>query len=225
MEPIPDTGGGISGFIAHWIWHVYRYFPFSPKWNAVLLVISVAAVARALYLPFLCKNLTVQMRFFASRDDSLSAESRCLAFSELLPSACFFSGIFLPVVFFFTSSAGDTFFQGFMQEESDLLCGMAFLLGFLLAFAGVLVRGFGHEKCYRQSTGETGIIREDLFIVSATFLSFLEMVGYCVFSLSVMGDSRGFEVSIILGIAFQVAAMLTLIIATYLTCALRKRAT
>jgi hypothetical protein len=33
MQPIPDTRGGVSGFLAYLLWQVYRHFPLAGTWD------------------------------------------------------------------------------------------------------------------------------------------------------------------------------------------------
>jgi hypothetical protein len=44
MELIPDTGGGLSGYITHFLWYLYRRFPFLGSWDWVFLILLLAIV-------------------------------------------------------------------------------------------------------------------------------------------------------------------------------------
>ena len=51
MQEIPDTGGGLSGFIARGLWYVYQYFPFEETWDWLLLIVFFAVLARCIMIP------------------------------------------------------------------------------------------------------------------------------------------------------------------------------
>ena len=51
MQEIPDTGGGLSGFIAWLLWQVYVYFPFEGTWDWLLLFIFLAVLTRVGAIP------------------------------------------------------------------------------------------------------------------------------------------------------------------------------
>ena len=61
MQPIPDTGPGVSGFLAYLLWHVYRHFPFPGTWDWLLLIIALAALTRILFLPYLWRVARVDV--------------------------------------------------------------------------------------------------------------------------------------------------------------------
>ena len=68
METIPDTGGGLSGFIASIIWQVYRYFPSSGRWDWLLLFFALAGLGIALFWPYLWKAVAADMRLLANQE-------------------------------------------------------------------------------------------------------------------------------------------------------------
>ena len=62
MQEIPDTGGGLSGFIAWLLWQVYVYFPFQGTWDWVLLIFVLAVASHAVFLPHLWKVIQSDMK-------------------------------------------------------------------------------------------------------------------------------------------------------------------
>ena len=107
MQAIPDTGGGFSGFIAHALWQVYQYFPFSGTWDWLVLIIVLAALVRLLFLPHLWKAVQADMRVFS--------EQRVLSDSEISRQNywCFFWDMFCMwmMIWFFHTSAGRTLLE------------------------------------------------------------------------------------------------------------------
>ncbi len=67
MQTIPDTGGGVAGFLTHWLWQVYRYFPFAGTWDWLVLVILLAVAIRFLHLPLLWKGVGEDIGDFDGR--------------------------------------------------------------------------------------------------------------------------------------------------------------
>ena len=61
MASIPETGGGLSGFLAHLLWKFYQYFPSSGNWDWLLLIVLLGVLVRVLYLPWLWKNVEADM--------------------------------------------------------------------------------------------------------------------------------------------------------------------
>lgn len=55
MISIPDTGPGLSGFIANALWHIYRYFPSQGHWDWLILIVGLDITWRILYIPFMVK--------------------------------------------------------------------------------------------------------------------------------------------------------------------------
>ena len=101
MPPIPDTGGGVSGFLAYGLWHVYRYFPFSGTWDWLLLFFSLALVLQVLLLPVLHKILSFERR--VSPDD----------FARIALVYMYWHMSWLWVfIWFFQTPAGRTFLEG-----------------------------------------------------------------------------------------------------------------
>ena len=68
METVPDTGGGLSGFIASIIWQVYRYFPSSGSWDWLLLFFALTILGIALFWPYLWRAVSEDMRILAEQE-------------------------------------------------------------------------------------------------------------------------------------------------------------
>jgi len=60
-RPLP-TSGGLSGFLAHGLWHLYRPFPPLGGWDWLLLFVMVSVLGRLLYLPFLWEAVKVDAK-------------------------------------------------------------------------------------------------------------------------------------------------------------------
>ena len=100
MQEIPNTGGGLSGFIAWLLWQVYVYFPFEETWDWLLLVVFLAVLARGIMIP-------VWWRWM--KDTTVSESQRNdLALIVLLTDPLW------PwlVIWLFNTSAGEAFLTG-----------------------------------------------------------------------------------------------------------------
>ncbi len=120
MEPIPDTGGGISGFLAWLLWHVYVYFPFSGTWDWLVLIVVLALVTRLLAVAP------------AWRLGKWATNQQNLLPNMVFPLSNVFTqtGVMFFLVWFFNTGAGRTFIteQGWFGSSSPL---------WLLWFSGV----------------------------------------------------------------------------------------
>ena len=104
MEQIPDTGGGVTGFLAHYLWMVYRYFPSSGQYDWLILFIVLALTVNFLILPYLWSTVKadiVLLKEKKSEDPTqiywvFTWDICCLGF----------------LLFFFTSVGGHTFLTG-----------------------------------------------------------------------------------------------------------------
>ncbi len=67
MEPIPDTGGGISGFLARLIWDVNRYFPLSGMWDWLVLIMLISLAILVARLSFLWRLVERDMQMLEQR--------------------------------------------------------------------------------------------------------------------------------------------------------------
>ncbi len=111
MEAIPDTGGGVAGFLAHLLWHVYRYFPFSGTWDWLVLVALLAFGLRVANLPFLARLLTWDVRTNRAAGGRWTRDrifvGWCWAFWVGWSLVCF-----IALLRFFDTRAGQTFLAG-----------------------------------------------------------------------------------------------------------------
>ena len=104
MQPIPETGGGFSGFVAYWLWHLYQYFPSSGNWDWLLLFLLLGILVRLLYLPLLWKTVKSDMDCLKTG----KMESSYASFGAMLwDIGCAFFLIWL-----FHTTAGQTFLGG-----------------------------------------------------------------------------------------------------------------
>ena len=104
MQEIPDTGGGLSGFIAWLLWQVYQYFPSQGRWDWLVLFVFLAVVTRSLALPSswkLAQWLTSQGRV---PDERIPAVYLHNLFAQ--------TGVMFLFVWFFSTDAGHTFLAG-----------------------------------------------------------------------------------------------------------------
>jgi hypothetical protein len=53
MTEVPDTGPGLSGFLAHVLWIPFQYFPSSGRFDWLILFVLLAGGANLLFLPHL----------------------------------------------------------------------------------------------------------------------------------------------------------------------------
>ena len=104
MEQTPDTGGGFAGFLAAGLWHVYRFFPSSGRWDWLLLFSLLALVVYGLFWPHLWKAIQADMRILAERRVELPNQDVVV----FLWSAVSLSAL----LWFFHTPAGKTFLQG-----------------------------------------------------------------------------------------------------------------
>ncbi len=67
MQPIPDTGGGLSGFLTYVLWWLYQLYPFREAWfGPATFYGCVAALFRVSWWPFLWKAVSRDMRALAA---------------------------------------------------------------------------------------------------------------------------------------------------------------
>ena len=131
MAVIPDTGGGLSGFIAHGLWKLYQYFPSSGRWDWFLLMFLLAVLVRLLFLPMLWKSVKADMDLLRQGKVSESNASRWTAMWDG------YSAFFL--VWFFYTTAGRTFLAGRFGHPAATATKMFWLsLGLSIAVGSVL---------------------------------------------------------------------------------------
>ncbi len=106
MATIPETGPGVSGFLAAILWRIYPLFPSSGREDWLLLFLGVALAAHLLFLPHLWESVRADMAYLKDGRAAVGGGKQgtvaalgavaCLAFA-----LCFFS-----------TEAGRTFLQG-----------------------------------------------------------------------------------------------------------------
>ena len=104
MQTIPDTGGGLSGFIASLIWHGYRHFPSQGRWDWLLLFFALAGFGIALFWPYLWKAISADMEVLKARKNDVSGQQVVLFFWSQLWQWL--------LIWFFYTDAGKTLLAG-----------------------------------------------------------------------------------------------------------------
>ena len=135
-QSIPDTGGGISGFVAHGLWHIYRHFPSSGRYDYLLLFVFLMVVARVAFLPYMLNGMKRDIAKLRKPGGSVSD----VGYSSI-STICDTVGIWV-LVWFFGTDAGKTFLIGrtcFGQELTEAgPVGISFLCWFcVLVLSGV----------------------------------------------------------------------------------------
>jgi len=75
MQLIPDTGPGLSGFLAHGLWLVYQYFPLAGAWDWLLLFLLLGLGAHFVFLPYLWRSVKFDMlRLQQGRTDGVGVQ-------------------------------------------------------------------------------------------------------------------------------------------------------
>ena len=100
MQEIPDTGGGLSGFIAWLLWQVYVYFPFEEDLDWLLLIVFLGVLTRGIMIPVWWRLVKHVARSETSRLHILDS----LVLSDLLWPWL--------VIWLFNTAAGRTFLLG-----------------------------------------------------------------------------------------------------------------
>ena len=120
MAVVPDTGGGLSGFIAHGLWKLYQYFPSSGRWDWLLLVFLLAVLVRVLYLPLLWKSVKADMDLLKEGKIDVSHVTVITALWDI--GSAFF------LAWFFYTTAGQTFLPGRFGRPDAVATGLWFWL-------------------------------------------------------------------------------------------------
>ncbi|MGE0129077.1 MAG: hypothetical protein AB7U82_13445 [Blastocatellales bacterium] len=106
MTAIPDTGPGLSGFLAHYLWIVYQHFPFEGTWDWLVLFLLLGGVVHFAFLPYVWGWVESDMIYLQKEQATNGGPNQGIpgamcAFSSML----FFS-------WFFGTAAGRTFLDG-----------------------------------------------------------------------------------------------------------------
>ena len=99
-RPLP-TSGGLSGFLAYGLWHVYRLLPPLGGWDWLILFVMLSVLGRLLYLPFLWETVKVDAK---ARDNPEDFRRSNFAALWNLSWTWFW-------VWFFQTTAGKTFLE------------------------------------------------------------------------------------------------------------------
>ena len=132
---VPDTGGGLFGFIAFGLWHVYRNFPSSGRCDWLLLFCLLAALVYAVFWPLLWKAVAADMRILAERRIEQEYQGVVPWFWSV--------GCLSFLLWFFHTTAGKTFFVsrewfglGPLEEVNRPLFWISFVWHLLFYVAG-----------------------------------------------------------------------------------------
>ena len=141
MAVIPDTGGGLSGFIAHGLWKLYQYFPSSGRWDWLLLVFLLAVLVRVLYLPLLWKSVKADM--------DLLRQGKAGASKALWMTVLWDVGSALFLAWLFYTTAGRTFLAGRSGHPDTAATGM-FWLSLVWSIAAIIGIGWIGMRIYKK---------------------------------------------------------------------------
>ena len=151
METTPDTGGGLSGFIANIIWYGYRYFPFAGSWDWLLLFFALALLGIAMFWPYLWKAVAADMRLLDEHDFDISNQEMALVLWGQVWQWL--------LVWFFYTDAGKTLFDGRQwfgsgspAEVSRVLFWISLAANFLLTI-GIGILGTSIDERVTVSGG------------------------------------------------------------------------
>ena len=139
-QSIPETGGGISGFVAHGLWHIYRHFPSTGRYDYLLLFVFLMVLVRVAFLPYVLKALKwdiARARKGTSKEGGVSH----LRLSMLWDTVSIWV-----LVWFFHTGAGKTFLVGrtcFGQELTEPARGLFGVSLFSWLCVSLLLVGVG----------------------------------------------------------------------------------
>lgn len=141
MQAIPETGGGLSGFLANALWHLYRYFPSSGRWDWLLLFFLMALLSHVLFLPHLWRSIKVEMAYLKAQQTTKMEGDQVnfyLLFQLLSTSSMLFGAWHL------YTDAGRTLLEGrklfWMVDLSGVNMGLFWSsLGICIAVASLLL--------------------------------------------------------------------------------------
>ena len=159
MQEIPETGGGLSGFIAWLLWGVYQYFPFEGTWDWLLLIVFLAVLARCIMVPVWWRLVERPGQSKADR--------------EGLFASLFLGDLLWPwlVIWLFNTHAGHTFLRGRSLQPLEVAEGVYWLsLVYHVAafFAGAAMIDLS-DSC-RDDAG--GLLVEHSFVAAAAHVLF-----------------------------------------------------
>lgn len=147
MQAIPDTGPGLSGFLAHLLWQVYAWFPSAGRYDWALLLLAIGPAICGLYVPWMWKAIGADMR---TLKDGVMRDLR-FAHAMLLAGATLYV-----LLWFFHTSAGKTFLGGraawWIEAPTDVSRSFYFLVLGVVVATGVAagVCSAAVERRYRS---------------------------------------------------------------------------
>jgi len=153
--PIPETGGGLSGFIAHYLWHVYRHFPSSGRGDWLLLFLLLATLVHVLFLPYLWKAVQADMAIL--RDERVTEQGSL----QVVWLALWDGAMMFFLLWFFHTEAGQTFLEsrafGPFGELSEGSAGLYWLALVSTGAAMGVIQGVVHDRIdeRNKATGTT----------------------------------------------------------------------
>jgi hypothetical protein len=104
IETVPETGPGLSGFLAHALWHVYRHFPDRVDW--LVLFLAFGTFVHFSFLPLLWRAVEADMRYLEAKQATEEAQNG-------MKWLWFWSVVWLSfLLWFFHTPAGRTLLNG-----------------------------------------------------------------------------------------------------------------
>ena len=103
-QEVPDTGGGLSGFLASGLWRVYRHFPSAGRWDWLFLFVMLVPAVHLLFLPLLWKAVRADMQILAQGSCDTPNQDAWTATAAMISMWW--------LVWFFQTAAGRTFLTG-----------------------------------------------------------------------------------------------------------------
>lgn len=103
---IPETGGGLSGFIARGLWFLYSHFPSSGRWDWLLLFLAIGVSTHFLFMPYLWRAVKADMEILKTHAFVEGGSNQSVWAFLWGGSWMFF------FIWFFSTPAGRTFVQG-----------------------------------------------------------------------------------------------------------------
>lgn len=103
MRPIPDTGSGLSGFLAHGRWQVYAHFPSPGGRDWLLLFLTLSTLVHVVFLPYLWRHVSRDMVRLREGKEGFPAGTMWIMYWGIF-WLCYF-------LWFFQTLAGRTFLE------------------------------------------------------------------------------------------------------------------
>jgi len=162
MMAIPDTGPGLSGFLAHYLWLVYAHFPSTGRWDWLLLFLALGAAVHSATLHYLWKAVEANMA--ALREGKTGYVPRGSYWALLFCVASL--GFFL---WFFDTPAGRTFldrrqlFGIMLKTDTRGLSDFSPILNLFVVGAGLSIVSFFLWLDWEERAKATGATKTQSF--------------------------------------------------------------